>query len=338
MKHFSTPAWSLGGRFKETEKFQTPAPSSYEVRTDPAAVPTSQIGRGARADLVRMNGYPGPGAYQIPGSFKGKSADSKSRYNSKKESLRDKNSKTKIENPGPGTYNPAPVKSATMYSFGNKTYGLPSQSSGVDPGPGNYDPNFVNEPNTKQWKFGNGERTHFAEGAPKVPGPGNYDGKLSDSAPKYGFGTGPRQIKSASEQVPGPGTYEAPSVRNTMSKSITGRKPPPKSTSITQGPGAYNPKLPDQAPKYKIGTGRRADFSASKDMPGPGQYEPKIAAQISKSTRFGTGTRPPINSTKQIPGPGAYESKQSIGEGAAITMVGRKGEEKKLMNVPVRCK
>mmetsp|Transcript_13299 Transcript_13299/g.24985 ORF Transcript_13299/g.24985 Transcript_13299/m.24985 type:complete len:338 (-) Transcript_13299:2492-3505(-) len=334
MKHFSTPAWSLGGRFKEGEKFQTPAPSSYEVREDPNQVGTYHIGKGPRGDLVQANGYPGPGSYEVPGSFRGRSKDSKGRYN-KKEALRDKNTKSKVDNPGPGTYNPVPVRSATSYSFGNKTYALPAAYAENDPGPGNYEPNFKYNATTRNWKIGQAEKGKLDSQAVKVPGPGAYDGKLHDGVPKYGFSKGPREIKSASEAVPGPGAYEMPSVRNTMSKSITGRQKPPKDTSISLGPGAYNPKLQDKAPEYKIGTGKREDFSKAKKLPGPGQYDPKLAAQVSKATSFGRGTRPPINSTQDIPGPGSYEHKETIGAGTAITMVGRKAEEKKLMNVPV---
>jgi hypothetical protein len=335
MKHFSTPAWSLGGRFKETEKFLPPQPGTYEVRTDPLDIASSKFGKGNRAELVNPNSYPGPGAYEIPAGIKGKSRNSKSSKSNRKEAPRDKNSKSKIDTPGPGAYNPNPVRTSTNYSFGNKAYALTDQVPNLAPGPGMYEP--VVASNTRNWKFGNSDRAPIYDASGTVPGPGQYDGdKVTPAPPKYGIGTGPRQVRTASEGVPGPGTYEAPNVKTTMSKTITGRRPMTEAPSITKGPGAYTPNPIDKAPSFSIGKGHRSNFAASRDCPGPGGYDPKLVAVVSKSTKFGTGRRPPINSTVGGPGPGAYEYNTVIGKGAAITMVGRKAEEKKLTNVPVR--
>lgn len=116
--------------------------------------------------------------------------------------------------PGPGTY--------TTKSFigegpkiGMKSRdSLKDNSRTLSPGPGAYEPKMTSVlGKAPSVGLGHGKRSGALElkSGSTVPGPGYYPVKEIKEGPRFGFGTSKR-AEDKSNNVPGPGKYEIPSM------------------------------------------------------------------------------------------------------------------------------
>mmetsp|Transcript_30242 Transcript_30242/g.29906 ORF Transcript_30242/g.29906 Transcript_30242/m.29906 type:complete len:142 (+) Transcript_30242:1-426(+) len=116
-------------------------------------------------------------------------------------------------------------------------------------------------------------RNHYIS---KSPGPGAYDPKPTFSSTGLLLGTSKRSPLSPKQLTPGPGAYEVNGSYHGPRFTMRGK------TRLFQkdafpGPGQYNPKKPDTAPSYSLGSaGKSSYIKIEKELPGPGMYDSKV--------------------------------------------------------------
>lgn len=341
MKHSSTPAYSFGTKTvaepKTTNKL-TPGPGTYSLRKDEDEVTAPVIGTGLRPELYPKNMYPGPGSYSVPNFLDAKKlskGEKKREKTDKPTSGRDKTDKTKLDAPGPGSYNPQKLTKSCSYSMGNKIFGILNDQP-KEIGPGQYQPNYDSVEVNYRTKFGIGNRPDMF-GSKGFPGPGAYAETDKKEGPRYTFGTEARERKFLSTETPAPWAYDIPGLtedlKNKPGKTLAPKRPLVVKDSGAPGPGAYQPRLSETTPSFSVGTGSRSSFINVKKSPGPGEYEPKVPAHVSRTSNFGTGARPPLTVPKFTPGPGAYGLDSTL-SGPKYGMSGRRIDLKTSDQVP----
>jgi hypothetical protein len=329
MKHSSVPAYSIGKKYPAepvtTDKL-SPSPDTYNVRQEEIIVPARSFGRADRSMSVPKSSVPGPGSYEIK-SFLDLSFNIKA--GKKPKPPREKNDKSKIDMPGPASYNPRKPQTNVSFSMGNKTFSL-INSEGNLLGPGQYSSNYDSIKPKTAVSFTKASREAL-QSSTSVPGPGAYSLKEIKEIPQYVF---PRELreKRLAADYPGPGNYNIPGMseelKHKMGKTILPRRPLIAKDQNFPGPGAYNSKYGDEMRSYSVGKGGRPALNRDSKNPGPGQYEPKNPALINYSKSIGTGNRPPLAKTNNIPGPGSYDFPSFTQNGPKFTLVGRKNEIK----------
>jgi hypothetical protein len=317
MKFSSAPAYSIKGKPNpETITLEklTPGPGTYNIRSEDIQVSSSVIFTDSkRQELFKVKDVPGPGQYNLNGSLFG----SKSTSQLKSQTYQEKPEKPLIVQPGPGSYNPNPIRSVYSYSLGNKTYTL-DKIDRNSLGPGSYSPREELGIKPKLATFSKSQR--FKELKSQVPGPGTYDNsEQKEPATKFAMSARDNFKLGVS---PGPGEYEISRDLGGVQMSFKTRKPLIKQNYVP-GPGTYDIKEIKDSPGYKLGTSGRSKVELPVDTPGPGEYE----AVISKNTvgkSFGKGERQNIFADSFTPGPGAYDPKQAkIGEGQKVAIQDR---------------
>eukprot|EP00416_Gambierdiscus_australes_P045657 CAMPEP_0171096098 /NCGR_PEP_ID=MMETSP0766_2-20121228/43556_1 /TAXON_ID=439317 /ORGANISM="Gambierdiscus australes, Strain CAWD 149" /LENGTH=253 /DNA_ID=CAMNT_0011555005 /DNA_START=51 /DNA_END=813 /DNA_ORIENTATION=+ len=169
----TSPKWSFKGRRDSPRMLETPGPGTYS-------------GSGPTTPRFRRNPSYGFGT-------------------SPRENFRT------AAAPGPGQYTPSDVRRGSeKYGFGtSQRQSARHPQNGHSPGPGSYS---HREPMGTGPKHALSARRDSVK-VPEVPGPGSYlaaDSPLAQSqVPKYGFGTSPRNSKSAQTLTPGPGQYSS---------------------------------------------------------------------------------------------------------------------------------
>ena len=335
MKHSSVPAYSIGKKYPAepiTTNKLAPSPDTYNIRKEEIIVPARSFGRAARSLSAPKANYPGPGSYQIQ-SFLELSTTGKS--TKKPKQVKEKSEKSKIDTPGPASYNPQKLRNDIKYSMGNKTFSLISSETNAV-GPGQYDPNFESVFPAKSNTIGKANREPLISSG-ILPGPGSYSLTEIKEVPQFVFPKEPRGKRNIPD-YPAPGEYNIPGLtdelKHKMGKTILPRRPLITKDSGAPGPGAYDVKLPNNLPSFSVGNGKRSNLTAINTQPGPGQYDPKNPSQTTTSKSIGTGARPPLAKTNNFPGPGAYDSNSFISEGPKYSLVGRKAEVKNITNPP----
>ena len=152
-----------------------------------------------------------------------------------------------------------------------------------------------------------------------VPGPGNYQSSLVDkkSAPRFGFGSGGRQVMGSVLNVPGPGSYkplefvgkEAPSP--SVHAKLT-YKPIEQTGGKTPGPGTYESTSKNRhtAPSYSPGLEQRKGPGGKTDGPAANHYNPSNSFTTNQAAKWGFGSEMRNNNVKTLsPGPGNYQIK-----------------------------
>lgn len=329
MKHSSVPAYSIGQKYPAepitTDKL-SPSPDTYNVRQEEIIVPARTFGRADRSMSVPRPDVPGPGSYEIK-SFLELSFNSKP--GKKPKPPKDKNDKSKIDMPGPGSYNPKKPATNVSFSMGNKTFSL-MNSEGKILGPGQYNSNYDSIKPKTAVSFTKANRETL-QNSTSVPGPGAYSLEKINEVPQYAF---PREIrdKRIGPDYPGPGNYNIPSLsdelKHKMGKTILPRRPLLTKDQNFPGPGHYNSKYGDEMRSYSVGKGGRPALNRDTKNPGPDKYDPKNPGHISYSKTIGTGHRPPLAKTNNFPGPGSYDFPSFTQKGPKFTLVGRKNEIK----------
>lgn len=292
-------------------------PGSYDTRFDDKPKGHSMKVEAARPDIIiDKRGHPGPGAYNVQDKSSARRANSARRISSVKESDKDPS-----ENAPKGgelkhhfwAEKEAPAASSAFKSRTQRNiWGKPSNT----PSPAVYQKNESKRPKSSAVAFG--KRTpRFQEVENDVPGPGQYN------VDNYRWVTeGPSTARKATNKefdgngIPGPGTYEAPSVWSKKKRppsSIFASKVPRYGSdeTITPSPAEYMVKIPENNKTVAIHTsrlGKTKNFMMlpSKDTPSPAEhYSPKPFSQkpgisFPHDERFG----PP---REDIPGPGTYK-------------------------------
>lgn len=297
------PAWTLEGRPKPDKVPQIPGPGAYSSK--PASTtPSFTISRANRL-TSRTPEHPGPGAYNIKSANVSKSAifGSASRMAQLKQST----------SPGPGVYE---IKS--VITEGPK-FSLKGRAKSTErklvPGPGQYETNkyyagksFIHS-FSKEERIGKPDRVSF-------PGPGSYNPKRDINFTGVKFGTEPKG-KILISEVPGPGSYNLPSVTENKGYSIYG-KSSPKDPERSPGPGAYGMK--DSLDERSITIGRSERFKyENAGVPGPGAYNSSLP-KSNANLVFGRSKRETYLKTEQNPGPGSYQIPSNIREGPSFSI------------------
>lgn len=335
MKHSSVPAYSIGVKYPAepitTDKLG-PAPDTYNVRKEEIIVPSRSFGRAPRSMSEPRANNPGPGSYNISSfldmSMKGKS-------NKKTKPLKEKSDKSKIDTPGPASYNPKKLSNNVTYSMGNKSFSLMNSES-LSLGPGQYNANYNAIKPSTAIAFSKASRDPLAPST-TVPGPGSHSLKEIKECPQYVFSKEPRG-KRNSPDYPGPGEYNIPGLsddlKHKMGKSILPRRPLIIKDSGAPGPGAYDAKPQKHAPSFSVGRGKRPQIPGITKNPGPGLYNPVNPNHSMHSKSIGSSMRPPLAKTNGVPGPGAYDFPSFAEHGPKYSVVGRKPEIKGNTVVP----
>ena len=117
----------------------------------------------------------------------------------------------------------------------------------------------------------------------------------------------------ASNNSPGAGTYQLPSMISEGPKFVIGsRLPTDMSPGVKHnpGPGQYDLQNRDNVTmhsprKFSMGSSQRGNFVAKSVAPGPGNYATSFANKTqSPRFGFGSGSRSEMTKTTSFPGPG----------------------------------
>ena len=239
---------------------------------------------------IQLDDSVGPGAYSLPplipqgpsysfpqaGRFQTPKNESKTMFPSiTPEKYRDSPKKTSksvppsfsrtllfqiSESPGPGQY----LLPSTLYNNYFTIKGKPKEFPvSSNPGPGAYE--VIKSPSIKF--------PVFTESRLKSPEPATIGVKLLypkiyDKGVSYSMRSRPKSTPIF--EVPGPGAYYLPSVRESAKISITGRIKSPSQFN-TPGPGSYTINLRKTSPEYSMGLPYKKN--ANFNTPGPADYQ-----------------------------------------------------------------
>lgn len=326
MKHSSAAAFSMGLKYPAepvTTNKLSPSPDTYNVRPQEIIVPSTVFSKAPRSISATKFEPPGPGTYTIQTFVDITLSEPKGRS---PKPIKEKNDKSKIDAPGPTSYNPTKLKTEISFSMGNKVFSM--HKDPVTIGPGHYNPNIDSVLPVRSNTIGRSAReTEF--GRSDLPGPGYYEINPIKDSPKYTFGKDPKD-KFVAPNVPSPGEYNIPGMGEEPNKKVGKTILPKRSLGSDDnnvpGPGSYNAKLPKESPSFSVGKDKRTTLMADRKNPGPGTYSPIQSQNKSPGKTIGSGPRPPINAINGYPGPGAYESYSFTTSGPKYSVIGRKGE------------
>lgn len=297
------PKFSMPGRSSSKKLDNMPGPGHYDHSQTEQNVreraPAYKIGTEARTERPQSAYVPGPGTYSVDKKDLGPKwgFGSQSRDNI-----------FKIEVPGPGTYNMPSSQSNRGFSMTGRK---PDSPKDQNPGPGAYNPAPV-RPKSPNWTLGKSPKGESRNNS-MAPGPGAYNIKseLNSSAPV--FGTSTRGPLNGSINTPGPGQYNE-NFKNTGPAYSMRPKTATKNASSVPGPGQYNPSASCGNFSWTIGKeakGLNLAQEKKRAAPGPGQYN---VTKGLGGPKWGFGSSGRNNAKKDFtPGPGAYSSYSTIG-------------------------
>ena len=255
---------------------------------------------------------PGPGAYDHDQFSNVLQRSPQTRLGTAKRD--DLHSKSVQEFPGPGTYDAEGRGAGPKWGFGSEARG--KNASVFSPAPGTYEMKSTLDPHG--YSMAGKHANNALREAASVPGPGAYNPSLTDRAPAYGVGRGPRADWAQGNINPGPGTYNPAGARPRSAAPVyslrsfgTGSRRPLSGSVDTPGPGTYRVRLDGtEGPQYSMpgrGPGKQRGES-----PGPGQYEAEAYDKVlQKAPAYGLGSSKRgdngTQSMKELPGPGAYD-------------------------------
>lgn len=215
--------------------------------------------------------------------------------------------------------------------MGIKTNSSAISGNNLNPGPGNYNPDFglARESHVKAG-FGTSHRGNnkFDE----QPGPGQYDLNKGRGGASWVFGSEEkiRVKRTTNLAAPGPGNYDYKTLFDSnvdkhKGNTMASRRPQSAFSGKTPGPGEYNPNgIPKtKQPSHKIGSENRfgqSQLLESSINPGPGAYDQDNKRRGPK-VGFGTDQRMKGTNSYQ-PGPGQYDPKS--GDGGKSYIMGMK--------------
>lgn len=138
--------------------------------------------------------------------------------------------------------------------------------------------------------------------------------KGKDTPPAYCLQSRPKEIPKY--LTPAPGEYNVEKSDKMLVKSAPrytfGVKKPPKSTSETPAPGAYEPEKAilalDRKPAYTFGM--KTIIAKPSNTPAPGAYEPE-KAKLDNTPAYSFGIRPILDRPNNNPAPCQYEPEKA---------------------------
>lgn len=333
MIHPSAPSYSIGLKYPAepiTTNQLSPGPNTYNVRPDLILVPATKFSKAGRSlsDHKRSE-IPGPGTYYIP-TFVDQVI--LSQRNKPVIHMKEKRERSKVDSPGPGSYNPQSPSSSFSFSMKNRTQNYVSNEPATV-SPDNYSPNYKSIETVKSISFSKGQR-ETENCANANPGPGQYEVSYFNDSPRYKFPTQERG-KMTVPNYPSPLEYNISRFADEKGRNgvtILPKRELARNDEWVPGPGSYDAKLPQLFPTFSIGKGKRPNLTPKMTTPGPGEYSPKGSSSPGKS--IGSGKRPPINPESSVPGPGAYEMGSFTNQGPKFSLVARRDKSKKLIGMP----
>ena len=199
---------------EKNDSLYTPGPGHYKISAINRNQPSWKICSSER-DKSPLKNNSSPGALNVSSSYNYIRPKSPSySFGSAKRGDLSNNQKY----PGPGQYDIS--KKYKIYSpKKNTNYGPNRYAYFFDnPGPGQYNINYINLRNFPSWKIGSSGRDDISnKNSNNMPGPGSYDidKKNIKTGPKYSFGPG-LSVELSSNNFgsyntsPGPGQYHIP--------------------------------------------------------------------------------------------------------------------------------
>jgi len=261
---------------------KTPGPGNYTYKTALIEGPKYGFGTSKRDGDGLNHTAPGPGAYSLKSNFE--LANSKAHGSSIVPRRPDSAYLAHGQIPGPGAYTPNDITKSKQpaYKIGTSSRdGLNSSYVGGQPGPGQYNPSPMKSKG--QIRFGSSTRKGLSE-TTFTPGPGAYTvpSKVNEG-PKYHMGIKKEdQSLMYAKTIPGPGAYN-PSVRFVKDSQPSfgigsGKRDDLYRSGMAPGPGQYDVRGRHGGPHWGFGSSKRDDLKRS-EHPGPGAYTlpPKIA-------------------------------------------------------------
>lgn len=320
------PCITIKGRFKAKKVPLQPGPGQYDIPQE--KVPSYVMGvskrEPPRPDSIKSD-LPGPGTYTIPHEYLGSQCKflKPAQFSGSKTS----------SNLGPGSYN----FSTTLLNKSFFLAPRRSSSSGklrqIVPGPGTYEPCPVKS--NSSIHIGISKRAEIKDN--NMPGPGTYTINSRPSTGSTSFGVGNRsEIKNNIECH---NSYDLPSTIGEGPKISLRSRMQRKSQSLGPGPGTYFPESPQKIPTFLFGLSKREIWKNNNtspgpiycieapvegpvwkfagapkqkidkraELPGPGSYENKSTLKKSRITFKSRMIDLSLKYAKTVPGPGTYD-------------------------------
>lgn len=229
---------------------------------------------------------------------------------------------------GPGSYElPSYTSDGKKYQMGLRKNMFELKPDKL-PGPGAYQPDPIkSKTKAPEYRFGSEKRLKTA-GKNSIPNPQSYnikDNMMYSTASSWGMGYGQKiDLSKSMTETPGPGSYQYNSTITEGKKyGMRIRKDMFKleEQKYAPGPGAYSPdefKTKSKAPQFRFGTDSRLKEMNRTQVPNPQSYNVKDNIMSKTASAWGMGYGSKIDLAKTLadsPGPGSYEFKSSIADG-----------------------
>eukprot|EP00743_Colponemidia_sp_Colp-15_P002836 GILK01003068.1.p1 GENE.GILK01003068.1~~GILK01003068.1.p1 ORF type:complete len:495 (-),score=79.96 GILK01003068.1:101-1585(-) len=307
------------------------APTTSALPPKTSSVFKSRVTRDIAKTKEEEVEAPGPGAYQIPGTFRVEKKPEKHQFfGSTSDRWMDKPEFESI--PGPGQYESvvssinvkknlawaqAPFQTTTQrFNINSKTKGV----SALPPGPGAYEkPSMAAELTKRVWgrsgAFGSTEKRFHVASQDNLltPGPGQYQNELNITEDAT---VDSRPVQSKSKSIHGvPNNKQSPMFASSSQRFLErphDAAPPPgaydPNINVTRSHGAIIPR--SDRFKRKVGDLTLGMLGVVEETPGPGSYS--VTAQQRKPLRstqqfLTSANRFSDHRPQPIPGPGTYE-------------------------------
>jgi hypothetical protein len=230
--------------------------------------------------------------------------------------------------PGPGNYEMTSTLFNKRISIGGKYKDLQESKT---PGPGHYDTSM-----RSSGGFPNFTDKRMKGEVSVTSNVDFYYNSFISSGPRYSMGLKPRSASTPA--IPGPGSYDLPSVQLSKNFTIMPKRDPIPNLK-TPGPGTYNNELTSSSQKFSIGL--PLSPKSPDQIPGPGEYDldskpsgPRYSIrsrftnkELEDSRDFATVRssmtaqapllrgKPKDPSPSKVPGPGEYDVSKSFDRG-----------------------
>lgn len=294
-----------------------PDVGQYDLRREKSFVAPCHIFSTEKKNIMHLGpiDVPGPQKYEILSDSFGMGGPRFSFSRTKRPDI----IRTMTPVPGPGKYQ----HQEFMGNEGSKI-SFPRQFSSIyepseTPGPGKYNPNFMDKPNSPSYKLSTLKRKEtIIESLLSTPGFEKYNPKpllLSQRVrgPEWCIGKSNREPSHNTERIPGPGAY---SVNNdtipTGPKYTICGKYEVKTKECSPDPGKYDVPLTykPKEPHFLIGKSKREEdieyeHTKKHNLPGPGAYYYKDVPSTKELT-FSKEKKLKIKKLELTPGPGNY--------------------------------
>jgi hypothetical protein len=224
----------------------------------------------------------------------------------------------RLDNPGPGTYEPSPRFGTGAVKYTLKSRVTPSNPS-LSPGPAAYSPDY-----TKTKVTVPSASMHIRPEVPlpaTTPGPSDYNVSRDLAGQRSTLHV--RPYGPSPDNIPGPGSYSPTDANKATSPRYSFKSRPESVEHPNTAPYREIPTKVGEGPKISLSSRHRQ--LGGVDTPGPTYIQPSLGSDAQKNVMH---VRPPLprNGTIDNPGPGAYEHSPRFGnEAVKYTLKSRVG-------------